>query len=88
MSEAQATPNQSARRKAATAFNDRAERQVTADMKRIEEQRLYDQKMAAKTQRLRAIRLERDAALAKAAAEEAAAQTVAGPKKRIRAKTA
>lgn len=88
MSEAQATPNQSARRRAATAFNDRAERQVTADMKRVEEQRLHDQKMAAKTQRLRAIRMERDAALAKTAAEEAAVLALAAPKKRVRAKKA
>ena len=42
MSEAQSTQNQTARRKAATAFNDRVERQQTADAKRVEEQRLIE----------------------------------------------
>jgi hypothetical protein len=64
--------NPSARRKAATAF-DRSTQQMAAEARRADEQKRADRQLAAKTERLRALRLARDAQLAsEAAALEAA----------------
>ncbi len=62
----------SARRKASAFFDKSAQRQVESD-RRVEEQRVAERQFAAKTERLRTLRLERDALLAREAAERLAA---------------
>ena len=76
------TPAQrSARRKASALFDKTAQRQLETD-RRVEEQRIADRQFVAKTERLRALRLERDAI----AAREAAELTAAKPKPAARKK--
>ncbi|MCP8937387.1 hypothetical protein NK718_02575 [Alsobacter sp. SYSU M60028] len=72
----------SARRKASAFFDKSAQRQLEAD-RRVEAQRVAERQFAAKTERLRSLRLERDELLVREAAERRAAETTsAGPKKK------
>ena len=71
----------SARRKASALFDKTVQRQLESD-RRVEEQRLADRLVTAKTERLRALRLERDARLAAEEAERAAAEAATPPKKK------
>lgn len=73
MSSTGSDAQRSARRQASTAFDKSAQRQLETD-RRIEEQRIAERQFAAKTQRLRALRLERDALLAREEAERLAAE--------------
>lgn len=70
-----------ARRKASAFFDKSAQRQVESD-RRVEEQRIAERQFAAKTERLRALRLERDALLAREAEEKKAEDTKVGRKKK------
>jgi hypothetical protein len=82
MSHRGTTAERSAHRKASALFDKSAQRQLESD-RRVEEQRLANTQLAAKTERLRALRLERDALLARQAAEEATGETkTAGRKKK------
>jgi hypothetical protein len=54
-------------------FDKSAQRQLETD-RRVEEQRAAERQFIAKTERLRALRLERDAVVAREAAERAASE--------------
>lgn len=81
MSSSGTEAQRSARRKASAFFDKSAHRQVESD-RRVEEQRVAERQFAAKTERLRALRLERDAVLAREAAERPAEEPKAGRKKK------
>ena len=71
MSKTEPMADRSAKRKASAMFDKTAQRQVESD-RRVEEQKLADRHFSAKIERLRALRKERDAVLAREAAEAAA----------------
>jgi hypothetical protein len=81
MSSPGTTPQRSAQRKASAMFNKSQERQLESD-RRVVEQRIAERQFAAKTERLRALRLQRDALMASEEAERKALEPKPAPRKK------